>query len=317
MTQKLTVAVAGTTTRTLQCLEALYDDPRFEVTWVLTPEPKPIGRKQVVTQNPVHQFALKHSITPYLVQKKITAQLTDAIKQVAQTHPIDFLLVVDFGYFVPNWLLNLPTKAPVNIHPSALPSWRGSSPGQFSLLYGDQTSAVTLMEMSETFDAGPIIAALPFPVQPSWTTSDYYAHSFFLIAPQLPDLLASYAQHPQSTPQPVASPTPTARKLTKEDAFISWEVLETAQHGVELPQTITLSELLTDALPHHAALCNLLEAATRAFQPWPGLWTLVSTTQGQKRMKILETHCSNGRLVLDTVHLEGKTPTRYTKELLK
>jgi methionyl-tRNA formyltransferase len=67
------------------------------------------------------------------------------------------LLVVDFGYLIPTWLLQLPAIAPLNIHPSELPKWRGSSPGQFALLFknlGRETTqtAVTLMVMNEGLD---------------------------------------------------------------------------------------------------------------------------------------------------------------------
>jgi len=46
---------------------------------------------------------------------------------------------------------------PINIHYSILPSYRGASPIQTSLLNGDNISGVTFMEMSEGLDEGKII----------------------------------------------------------------------------------------------------------------------------------------------------------------
>ncbi|KKT59118.1 MAG: hypothetical protein UW52_C0048G0001, partial [Candidatus Gottesmanbacteria bacterium GW2011_GWA1_44_24b] len=57
----------------------------------------------------------------------------------------------------------------------------------------------------------------------------------------------------------------------------------------------------------------------RAFTPWPGVWTLINPTnptnlqirQIKKRMKILEMHVENGKLILDLVQLEGKKPVSW------
>ena len=44
----------------------------------------------------------------------------------------------------------------INIHPSLLPRWRGPSPIESALLEGDKTTGVTLMQMTDKLDAGPI-----------------------------------------------------------------------------------------------------------------------------------------------------------------
>ena len=44
----------------------------------------------------------------------------------------------------------------LNIHPSLLPRWRGPSPIESALLEGDKTTGVTLMQMTDELDAGPI-----------------------------------------------------------------------------------------------------------------------------------------------------------------
>lgn len=309
----LTIAIAGTTTRTLSCLETLYNDPRFEVVWVLTPSPKPIGRKQLITPNTVDTFAKEHSIQTFLIDSKLTTELQNALQQQVAQKPIDFLLVVDFGYLIPTWLLSLPKVAPVNIHPSALPKWRGSAPGQFSLLYGDRESAVTLMVMNEKFDGGPIIAMLPFTIEPSWTTSEYYAHSFSLITPKLGDLLAGYAQDKVSTQQPELSPTPTAKRITKEEAFVPWEYLQAAMSGKSSTETTGLAPLLTQALEKHQSPSHMLEAAVRALHPWPGIWTLLPTKDGQKRMKIHSVRVVGEKLLLEKVQVEGKNSTQFSE----
>ncbi len=318
---KLTVAIAGTTSKTLACITALYSDDRFEIAWVLTPTPKPIGRKQTITPNPVHQFATDAHIPAFLVEHKLTSDTQQMLLSAAEKQPIDILLVVDFGYFIPSWLLSLPRIAPVNIHPSALPRWRGSSPGQFVLLYGETHSAVTVMVMNEEFDGGPIITALPFTVDRTWTTQDYYSHSFSLVCNQLADILSQFAQTKTTTPQPADSPTVTAKRIAKEDAYIPWEIISAAMHGLEITDvsevTTQLSPLLAGALRVHSSLADLIEAAVRALQPWPAVWTNLPTKAGAKRMKILTTKVEGKKLGIETVQVEGKTPSAFNQDTEK
>ncbi len=295
------VIVAGSTHRTTQCAAALLVDGRFKLTLIITPEPKPVGRAQTITKNPLHQFADEHKIPIMLINKKVDQEIKNKIDSYCTTinSKPDFLLVVDFGYLVPAWLLQLPQIAPLNIHPSALPKWRGSSPGQFVLLNGETKSAVTLMVMNNQLDQGPIIYQKSFSVGPNWTQTEYYQHSFDLVCPELPQKMIDLAKNKiKPVSQPLLSPTPIAKRLTKEDSFVDWTVL-------------------TQVMNHHSDFdsnkIQELERATRAYSPWPGLWTLVPTAKGLKRMKILKSHVEQNRLFLDLVQIEGLQPTPWNE----
>lgn len=327
--KKYTIAIAGTTNRTQQCAQVFLDSEVFEIVWILTPIAKPVGRKQIVTPNPMEVFAQKNQLPTVLVEKKLDESVAQEIKELIQP---DLLLVVDFGYFIPSWLLQLPKIAPLNIHPSELPKWRGSSPGQFALLFNEQQSAVTLMVMDNKLDHGPIIHQDFFVVDPTWNQTEYYSHAFTLMCSDLDKKIIQFAENPDSvTPQPEESPTPIAHLITKEQTFAPWDVVETACAGKELDNTqqatteTNLSEIMYKAVQVNGSLALTLDRASKAFSPWPGLWTLISTPQGEKRMKILETELvenklSNSKsandtekytLILKTVHIEGKNPTNW------
>ncbi len=322
----LSIAVAGSTKRTLQCIQALENHPQFSISAIITPEPKLVGRKQVLTTNPVHQWAKDSDKHIHLVSKNLNG-VKDAVLGAGSTPRPDYLLVVDFGYLVPQWLLEWPTQAPLNIHPSNLPRWRGSSPAQFALLYGDETSAVSVIEMTEQLDQGPVVSQIEFEVDPSWTQDEYYEHSFELVSSELAEIILKHAGGTlQSTPQPQESPTPIAGRLKKEDAFISWQLITAAMKGENTSeQQLTpdnISKLLREAFLSCNDLALLIERATRAFQPWPELWTLVKISGIEKRMKIQEVsvldngaeHGANTRhtLQLKTVCIEGKPPTPWS-----
>lgn len=290
----LIIAIAGTTERTLLCAQTIAEHPQLMVCWVLTPAPKPVNRDQTLTENPVHRWANSSQIPRVLIEKKIDEAVKKEVKTLEKP---DFLLVVDFGYLVPPWLLELPTQLPLNIHPSALPKWRGSSPGQFVLLTGETTSAVSVIEMTPQFDQGPILWQTEFTVQPNWTQTEYYQHSFELVAQYLPQLILDLAAGqitPQ--PQPPQSPTPLAKQLSKQDSFVKWVEVKTAMSGKQ-PATAIKGVDLNSALH--------LERASRAYSPWPLLWTKIPTAKGPRRMQILKTHLENGQLALDTVKIEG------------
>lgn len=305
-----TVAIAGSTEHTRQCAESLFDSDQFTVSHILTPIPKPIGRKQIVTKNPLHQWAEDHGLATTLIETKITEATRQALTTAERP---DLLLVVDFGYIVPSWLLEWPTTAPLNIHPSRLPRWRGSSPGQFVLLYGEKDSAVTLMVMDAQLDHGPIIAQLPISVVPGWTQTEYYGEAFQKICAQLPELVSTFAAAPEKIqPQPDSSPTPVAGRLSKEDSFIPWTAVEAAMAGENITAT-TLSPILQAAYQHHHSVATVIVHAAAAFHPWPSLWTLVPTTKGEKRMKILTAQQTGPVLTLQTVQVEGKNPTTWNE----
>jgi methionyl-tRNA formyltransferase len=340
------LAIAGSTQYSQEIAKKLAKDSAFKLIWVLTPPPKKVGRKQTLTINPLAKWAQEKKINTFLVPDNLkNAQLK---KQIRSTE-IDILLVVDFGYFVPDWLLAFPQITTLNVHPSLLPRWRGSSPGQFAILFkdfqrpwqgetiGGKKTAVTLMTVSKELDAGNIIVQKKFNIKDEWTLTDYYQHAFQLINKSLAKDIKSFVTGKlTSTPQIKQSPTPFAQRLSKTDSFVSWSQLKKLITITPEDKLKTLSDnksslssqkeaLLSQLLAGQGILGNypltLLEQmqfvdnACRAFQPWPGLWTIIPTHKGEQRMKILscqiEKLVSGQRLVLKKVQLAGKEPCQF------
>jgi len=57
---------------------------------------------------------------------------------------------------LPEWLLNSPKIAPINIHFSLLPKYRGASPIQAAILNNDKKTGISIMKMSIGVDEGPV-----------------------------------------------------------------------------------------------------------------------------------------------------------------
>lgn len=288
----LSIGICGTTENTVRCAEALRKHTQFAIPWVVTPPPRPVGRHQDITPSPLQSWAENNHIPVFHVQKSLK-EIRETLEAQHQHHPIDFLLVVDFGYLIPQWLLDLPQQAAVNIHPSELPKYRGSSPGQYAILFGETTSALTIMRMEAGLDTGPIIRQISFAVDPHATQTSYYDTGFSLAEKHLPETLLSY-QRSQEQPQPVNSPTPIAQRFAKQDGFLPYDMLTSAQETAQLAITpewqkqlgIPLQQVLE---AQNISAQTLIDRVVRAFDPWPGAWTLVPEYKGRHnvRQKIL------------------------------
>jgi methionyl-tRNA formyltransferase len=310
MSAPLRFAVCGTTERTVQCAQALAADERFVLQWGVTPIPRPIGRKQVVTPTPLETWLQEKGVPVHRVEKSLKP-LTETLQ--AETE-IDFLLVVDFGYLVPEWLIKMPKIAPINVHPSALPKYRGSSPAQFVLLYGEKDSAVAIMRLTAGLDEGPIISAPHLELNEAETQQSYYKKAFTLAAEHLPNVLFEYAQNGQETPQPENSPTPIAKRFSREDGHIPYSALYKSMRELNYrfneSETAQLGSILRELLSAQAELTasTLIERSIRALNPWPGVWTTVPEYEGRTdvRLKLLSGKIAEGKLIVTSWQHDGE-----------
>ena len=122
---------------------------RHEVLAVFTRAPKPVGRKHVVTQSPVHIWAESRGLPVYH-------------KPTEYNFAPDMVFVAAYGAILRDNVLN---SAPcVNLHPSLLPKYRGPSPIRTAIKNGDVESGVCLMQMTNELDAGDILMCRKFDI---------------------------------------------------------------------------------------------------------------------------------------------------------
>src|SRR5438874_6722299 len=69
----------------------------------------------------------------------------------------DLGVVAAYGLILPKPILEVPKAGCINVHASLLPRWRGAAPIQRAILAGDEISGVTLMQMDEGLDTGPML----------------------------------------------------------------------------------------------------------------------------------------------------------------
>jgi methionyl-tRNA formyltransferase len=114
-------------------------------------------------------------------------------EQLAALAP-DAVVMASFDQVVRPAALAVPRCGWLNIHPSALPAYRGPEPVFWAIADGASTSGVTLHRVVPQLDAGPILAQQTFPLRATETaaTLTYRAVRFGtrLLAAALADLLA-------------------------------------------------------------------------------------------------------------------------------
>jgi methionyl-tRNA formyltransferase len=218
-------------------LRRLATHPSVELVGVVTAPERPVGRRQLVTPTPIGSLAAELGIAPVLTPERLRAP--EAIGGVLALNPA-LAVLADYGQLVPPALLDLPHGA-LNLHPSALPRWRGAAPIPATILAGDTATAVTLMRMDAGLDTGPIVARVDVPLEGDEHAPELEARLAALAA----DLLA-------------ISLDPWLRGALP--------AIAQAEAGVELTRPLRREDgRLDPALPAVA-----LERRVRAFQPWPG-----------------------------------------------
>ena len=157
-------------------LERLAEDKRFEVVWVVTQCDKPSGRWMEMGENIIKSVAKKilkdnDIATPTKLNPEKSEEGRQFAERLKEKNP-DILIVIAYGKIIPQQILDIPRVAPINVHGSLLPKYRGASPIQSTLLNNDKETWITIMKMDATMDTGDMIDILRFTIPFNWTTKE-------------------------------------------------------------------------------------------------------------------------------------------------
>lgn len=265
----------GTPDFAIPSLYTLHATP-YTLVGVITQPDKPTGRKQIFTPPPVKKFILSARASkaesrdlsrmrdiPILQPQKLRDP--QVIEQIRSLEP-DLIVVAAYGQIIPKAILEIPKFGTLNVHPSLLPKYRGASPIQAAIASGDTETGVTIMQLDEQLDHGPIIAQTHAPIAPNETggsLSEKLSHiGAELLIATISDWIAGKTK-PKEQDHLQATLT---KQLTREDGKIDW--------------TKSAEEI---------------ERKIRAYNPWPGSWTVLpqkhknTKTRNQEiKLKILK-----------------------------
>jgi methionyl-tRNA formyltransferase len=152
---------------------------------------------------------------------------------------------VAYGLMLPGTILALPRCGCLNVHGSLLPRWRGAAPIAAAILAGDATTGVSLMQMDEGLDTGPVIAQAGLPILASDTTATLSGRLATLGAELLVATLPAWLGSGIAPVAQAAERATFAPRLKKEAGRIDWQ----------------------QSAP-------VIERKVRAYDPWPSAYTI-------------------------------------------
>ncbi|ANF17200.1 hypothetical protein XW81_02270 [Buchnera aphidicola (Schlechtendalia chinensis)] len=208
---------------------------KYKIVGVLTKTDKPSGRGKLILESPVKKIAKKHKIP--IFQPEIE-NITQLHTQLYELHA-DLMIVVSYGLILPENILNMFPLGCINVHASLLPRWRGATPIQSAILYGDSITGISIIKMEKGVDTGKILCSSSCKIKNTDTSASLQdklsiiSYKTTLLALKM--LSLSYDHYVSQSKLITYS-----SKIKKQDAQLNWS---------------------KDAI--------ILERCIRAFNPWP------------------------------------------------
>lgn len=230
------IIFAGTPEFAADHLAALLNT-EHEIVGVYTQPDRPAGRGKKLMPSAVKLLAQSHSLAVY---QPASLKSEDALEELSALNA-DLMVVVAYGVILPKAILDAPKLGCINVHGSILPKWRGAAPIQRSIWAGDAKTGVTIMQMDEGLDTGPMLQISELDIENDDTSATLYA-KLAKLGPVA--LLETIEKLSDITPQIQDDQQATyAAKLSKQEAYLDWQLS-----------------------------AKQLELNIRAFNPWPVAW---------------------------------------------
>ena len=270
-------------------LRSLLQSNERQLVGVVTQPDKPVGRAQRIEAPPI-KAALGESKLPILQPARIKKE--EAVAEIRALAP-DVIVVMAYGQILPRSVLGIPRIACLNLHASLLPKHRGAAPIQAAIVAGDRESGISVMYMDEGLDTGDVLLQKRIEIAPDETGGSLHDRLAQIAPDALHEALAQLeAGTAPRIPQDSSAAT-YAPKLEREHGRIDW-----------------------------GEPAALIERKIRAFNPWPGAYTVLRDAAGaERKLKVhrasVTDSCSadpanlvnptkSGALRLEEVQLEGK-----------
>ncbi|CAN95168.1 MULTISPECIES: methionyl-tRNA formyltransferase [Sorangium] len=207
----------GTPAIAVPSLEALASIA--DVVGVVCQPDRPAGRGLELKAPPVKVKALELGVPVLQPEKVRTPEFAAWVAGAGA----DVALVIAYGRILPKAVLEAPRRGCMNLHASILPRYRGAAPITWAIVGGETETGISLMQMDEGMDTGPVYAVRRTPIGPD-TTADELAIDLGALAARVvrEDLRRAVDGELAPTPQDHEAATHAAL-LKKEDGRIRWE----------------------------------------------------------------------------------------------
>jgi methionyl-tRNA formyltransferase len=249
------LAFFGTPEFAVPSLRALLEEG-FEVAAVVTQPDRPQGRsRSQLVPPPVKQVALEEGLT-VLQPDRPVGPFADELRSL----DLDMGIVVAYGHVLKPEILAIPRLGMLNVHASLLPRLRGAAPIAWSILNGDETTGVSIMQMEAGLDTGPVLHQIETEVAPDETGGELTERLAELGAAALVEVLMLIDGGEANAVPQDSSMVSYAPKVNRSHARLDWSC-----DAATLARTV------------------------RAFDPEPGAWAML----GDQEVKLFGGRVTN------------------------
>jgi methionyl-tRNA formyltransferase len=213
----------GTPTLAVPALRALADIT--EVVGVVCQPDRPSGRGLALHEPAIKTAARELGLEVHQPVKVKTGNLHE---WMAERRP-DVALVLAYGRILPKAVLDAPRLGCMNLHASLLPKYRGAAPINWAIIAGENETGVSLMQMDEGLDTGPVLSQRRLTIGSAETAGE--------LAPRIAELAAEVVRedlpraiagellpHPQNDADASCAPPLRAEHLVVDFARSAHEV---------------------------------------------------------------------------------------------
>ena len=206
-----------------------------------------------------------------------TLRIDNNIKSKLKTLDAKIAVVASFGVIIPQDVLDLFPKGILNIHPSLLPKYRGTTPVQTAILNNDKKTGVSIMLLDKEMDHGPILEQQIVNIADIDTSDTLYTQLFKIGSQMLAKLIPLFLEDKIALTAQNHENASFTKPLTRDSGYIE------INDKYQMPNLKFINKLEIRNWKLEIA------RATRALYPWPGVWTKykLSKNGNEKIIKLL------------------------------
>lgn len=298
----LRILFLGTGPLALPAFQALCDSTEHQVVGLVT-QPDRTGRGHHQHVNPLKELATARGL---IVLQPDSIKTPESLEQLKQTNA-ELFVVAAYGQILSNAVLAVPRLGTINIHASLLPKYRGATPIHAAVLNGDAEAGVTIIEIVQKLDAGPMLGKASISILPDETTGQLEQRLAQLAIPLTQQVINEIEQGTVVREIQDETAATHVKKLSKADGLVPWAkaAVEVDRHvrGMQ-PWPGSFSQLIQPEKPPlrmQILSVKLTEKAVSAHHQAPG--TVIATSANEITIR-----CGSGAVDLVTVQPDGKRP---------
>lgn len=225
-------------------------DSSHQILALVTQPDKAVGRRSAL-QPPAIKVIAEAAGIPVLQPERVkTPESLQTLRDLAP----EVMVVMAYGQILPQALIDIPSRAIINLHASLLPRYRGASCIQAALLNGDAKTGWTVMHIVKALDAGDIITVHELAIAADETGGTLHDRLADAAPSALLDALGQICDESATRTPQVEEESSYAGKMERGDGELDW-----------------------------SEPASQLERLIRAYAPWPGTFTTFLDTKGRSR----------------------------------